>query len=374
MNFPVLPVRCVITGLGAVTPLGRDLSETWSALIEGRRIVDLSRAQSPDMPSVARVSALAIRSAEQAISAAGWSRGDLASDDVALIVGTSKGPVDAWLAHSFSTSSYGLDCVARDVAAHLRLGTGPRLTVAAACSSGLQGLIRATMLIAEGRVTRALVVSAESSLHPLFTATFGRLGVLASKGRGCRPFCTTRDGFVLSESSSALCIERASSPGGGLAIDRVVLAADATHLVAGDALGVAMEYACRSLGLDLSVDLIHAHGTGTELNDSTELRVFERALKWAPSVRAVTDPFPNVYSHKGALGHSLGAAGLLALVLSARAHQTSIIPPNVPMDEVSISCDQMKIARRPVDRPVRRSVTIASGFGGGIAGVSLLSG
>ena len=113
------------------------------------------------------------------------------------------------------------------------------------------------------------------------------------------------------------------------------------------------------------VDLVHAHGTGTKVNDALELSALEATV-------ATSEPRPALYSHKGAIGHSLGASGLVSVVLNCMSHQTGIIPGNVqtpqPMESSSI-----EIRTQPTHRNVERSIAIAAGFGGAMAAVGLRS-
>jgi 3-oxoacyl-[acyl-carrier-protein] synthase II len=111
------------------------------------------------------------------------------------------------------------------------------------------------------------------------------------------------------------------------------------------------------------VDLIHAHGTGTVINDAIELAAIESVI--GPQSR------PSIYSHKGALGHSLGAAGLVAVVINCLCHKFGVIPPNIRTTR-PMPMDRLEFSRDVTERPVNRSVSIASGFGGPIAVVSLI--
>jgi 3-oxoacyl-[acyl-carrier-protein] synthase II len=248
------------------------------------------------------------------------------------------------------------------------------LTVSAACSSGLHALIRATMLLQGGQARRAIVIAVESSVHPLFIASFKRLGVVPRAGVGCRPFDRQREGFLISEAAAAVCLEArsiAASRAGGdseaepIYIERFRLAGDAAHLTGSDPAGRALRYCMGGVVDGRGVDLVHAHGTGTELNDPIELAAIEACLgdQGAP---------PHIYSHKGALGHSLGAAGLVSVVLNCLSHRESVIPPNVQTREaLPIRC--AVIAPGSAERAVRRSVVAAAGFGGAVAAMSLMS-
>lgn len=376
----------LITGTGLATALGNTLDATWHALCAGKAITSLGRVPGIEPHGEPRVNVLALRVAHEAIARAGWDAHALAS--AALIVGTSKGACDDWIERwgsSFEESpGRSLDCVhdkwglsqsrgfgLGETATALagRLGiAGPRMTLSAACASGLHALIHASMMIRAGRVARALVVGCESSLHPLFLASFRRLGVLAPDGHGCRPFDQSRAGFVVSEAAAAICLESAEGPKRShersVAVEGYALGADATHLTHADPSGAVLRALLARVFDGRKLDLIHAHGTGTIANDPVELAAIESCL-------SNTCPIPpSLYSHKGALGHSLGAAGLVSVALNCAMHSNGRVLPNVrtadalPHQSVTIS---QTIARRPISR----SAAIAAGFGGSIAAVTL---
>jgi 3-oxoacyl-[acyl-carrier-protein] synthase II len=441
-----LPIS--ITGLGLCSPLGETLVETWEALLAGRFITDHSRAAGEyDEP---RVCSLADRAARAAIAEAQWTAGDLA--DAALVVGTSKGPIESWLAPQSSarlSSTLRLrpegslpksvlrppSCLLglSGIAAGLNFIGGPRLTISTACASGLHALIRGAMLLGEG-YSRVLVVAAESSLHPLFVGSFKRLGVVAPPEIGCRPFDLDRAGFLVSEMASAVCLERRKASStllrpGGIHIERFAMGGDATHLTGGDPQGRMLRRLLATVIDGRPVDLIHAHGTGTKANDAVELAAIEAATGDKRDGRSFgSEPlggeitvdrrkkrdgrcfesrerggevhadgereisgvdgssgekrdgrcfgsaanFPSVYSHKGALGHSLGAAGLVSVALNCLCHGRDCVPPNVrtrrPME-----MEGVRLSTGVVRREVRRSVVVASGFGGAGAAVALRS-
>jgi 3-oxoacyl-(acyl-carrier-protein) synthase len=255
----------------------------------------------------------------------------------------------------------GLASVANDVAGELSIG-GPRLTVSAACASGLHALIRGSMLVQSGQFNRVLVVAAEASIHPLFLASFARLGVLPPPGVGCRPFDHSRAGFVMSESAAAVLLENRETAG-QVTVERFASGADATHITGIDPQAAALRRVLARVLSDAPTQLLHAHGTGTRMNDAIELAALDEL---APSAASA----PIVYSHKGALGHSLGAAGLVSVVLNVMAHRTSDIPPNVRTTD-SLKTRQLAIPPEASRRRVERSLAVAAGFGGAIAAVSL---
>jgi 3-oxoacyl-[acyl-carrier-protein] synthase II len=262
----------------------------------------------------------------------------------------------------------GIADVAASLARTFDMQGGPRLTLSAACASGLHALIRAALLIKSGEAQRVLVVAAESSLHPFFVQSFRRLGVLPPPGLGCRPFDESRGGFLMSEAAAAVCLEAIHADGvapAAISLDRFALAGDATHLTASDPQALTLRRLLAQVIDARPLDLIHAHGTGTQINDPLELLAIESVLDERQNP-------PNLYSHKGALGHSLGAAGLISVVINCIAHQEEMIPPNI-RTQSPLPARRVCISGGACNRAIRRSIAIASGFGGAMAVVSLAS-
>jgi 3-oxoacyl-[acyl-carrier-protein] synthase II len=371
-----MPIIPAITGLGLVTPLGSTSDETWSSFLAGRFISTHARAALPGTKDHGRVNQLAVHAARQAL--AHTDPRDLKT--TALVIGTSKGSVVDWitpLPHIAKSPyiaggrgcAFGLASTASHVASELKLPPGPRLTLSAACASSLNALIRAVMMIQSGEVERALVVAVESSIHPLFIGCFQRLGVLPREEIGCRPFDETRDGFLISEAAAAVCVEAVdpedSRPSPITLIDRFTLAGDATHLTNSDATGQTLRRMLRHVARDQPPDLIHAHATGTIANDPVELAAYEEEC-------ASSDHHPIVYSHKGALGHSLGAAGLVSVVLNCLSHRHGMVPGNVRTMH-PLPTTYVRLSAKPLHQSIKRSIALAAGFGGAMAAISLKS-
>jgi len=370
----------VITSAGLITALGKTSSQTWTALLAGRFISDHARVPLAAHGGEARVIALA-RAAVRDAGAEPFAGHSHVPERTALVVGTSKGPIEQWLnppsdiSHvpgmAGGLSPSGLGQIADQLGEELAL-RGPRLTISGACASGLLALIRAAMLIRNNEADRALVIAAEASVHPLFIGSFRRLGVLPKTDGGCRPFDEHREGFLMSEAAAAVWIERADqlsvqSDGAcaatRLAIDGFALGADATHLTGMDPSARVLRRVIASAVGNHPLDLIHAHGTGTILNDPVELAAISDAT-------AAQADVPEIYSHKGALGHSLGASGLVSVAINYLIHSHRIVPPNVKTIS-PLTAGRLRIERSGVRRPVRRSLAIAAGFGGAIAAVTL---
>jgi 3-oxoacyl-[acyl-carrier-protein] synthase II len=360
----------VIAGAGLLTPLGRTAAETWDALLAGRFIEDHSRAAGEFDPTTPRVIQMARRAADEAMAAAAWN----ADDAYDTVVGTSKGSVESWLTplQHMSNMTYktgGLTPVGlADIAASVAQPGSPRLTLSGACASGLMALIRGTMLIESGEAQRVLIVAAEASVHPLFLGSFQRLGVLPTPGVGCRPFDQSREGFLMSEASAAVCLEAADLQSGSgtahrVTIDAYAMGGDGSHLTASDPDGHVLRHLINKVTQGNPIDLVHAHGTGTITNDPIELAAIESAFERSTST-------PCLYSHKGALGHSLGAAGLVSLVLNTLAHQHQIVPPNVRTTH-PLPTRSIPIHPNSHRRPIHRSIALAAGFGGATAAISL---
>lgn len=364
---------CAITGLGLVTPLGRSAAMTWSALLAGRAISNHARVSLEDDDRVPRVDRMALAAAREAFRSTRKS--------VALVFGTSKGPVIDWmppLPHMARTTcmvggsegSYGLASTTQYLCKELKLAPGPRLNLSAACASGLDALIRGAIMIQSGEARQALIVGAEASVHPLFVGSFRRLGVLPREGMACRPFDRDREGFLISEAAAAVTLEafdpeqRDGMPPVAL-VDRHALAGDATHLTASDPGGKTLRAMLRKVVDGRRVDLIHAHATGTVQNDPVELAVYE--------AECGDDQLPPiVYSHKGALGHSLGAAGLVSVVLNCLAHRDGAVPGNVQCRN-PLAVRRVRLPGEKTVAVIRRSIVAAAGFGGAMAAVSLKS-
>jgi 3-oxoacyl-[acyl-carrier-protein] synthase II len=406
-----------IAGIGLVTPLGVTANQTWHNLLAGHYVNDHCRAagdwtdhrpappapshrSSPNQPP--RAAQMALQAAREALAQAAWRLDDENPSSSAIVVGTSKGTVERWITPTLHMSSEacvtgglldpaGLADIASILAHHLHLHAAPRLTVSAACASGLVALIRAALLIQSRQARRALVVATEASVHPLFLGSFARLGVLPRQGVGCRPFDLHRDGFLMTEAAAAICLESddgaPNKPGQSagshsdqnaatdsssrkqaftrILIDRLALAADATHLTAADPDGRVLRHVITQAAANAPLDLIHAHGTATATNDPIELAALEATLPRA-------SPTPCLYSHKAALGHSLGAAGLVAVALNILAHQHNTVPGNVRTTN-PLPTTNFTLSLTPITRPIRRSLALAAGFGGPTAAISLIS-
>lgn len=294
----------------------------------------------------------------QALATAEWNAEVCSQGDTALFVATSKGPIlrllDACAAQHVGKQ------LSENLAWHVALGPaalqtvltklinpgGPVQTHVAACAGSLVAMHRAYHGISRGEFKRAIIVAADASIHPLFENSFENLGVFASPDqsghRHCRPFDQSGSGFFISEAAAAVCLQAGDA--GGVEVENCLLAADATHLLAIDAAGNSLARGLRACAAGKEVAFVHAHAAGTQ-HDQVELSAIGRACGAKSAV----------FSHKRWLGHSLGASGLVGLVISAMCHQHGTLPTGQGISQSA------------------RSITIGQGFGGHI-GMCVLAG
>jgi len=345
-----------ITHCSVLTPL--DIpggATTWGALCADQRITEQVAIRDEFLPEDSTLD----RSIRLALAAV--ERLNVNVQDCQLFCGTSKGPITTFLAAAENTRRG--ESLTESQATHLALGVGamgallrdrlkisaPAHTSVAACSSGLHALHRAVTAVRRGECRRALVVAADASLHPLFEGSFTRLGVLAPADangiRRCDPFSEEGNGFFLIEAAAALVIENSEfrvQNSEWPQIEQSWIGADSTGLIAIDEQTRTLRTALRSFAGEAPA-FIHAHATGTA-HDQYELA-------------AIQSVFPNtpVFSHKQWLGHSLGAAALVSVALSALSHRARRTPTGT-----AVSADA-------------RSLTISQGFGGHIGVIALKS-
>jgi len=396
-----------ITGVGLISPLGQSAGSTYRALLEGRTLKDrLSEVPDdldPQTPmgflkliqGVGGVAAarrmpldpavgLAEIAATEALRDAGLPI--LETRHMPIILASSKGAVgalcsnDSQIRHEAAAlSPHGF--LARHVRGRLGgVGVGEDAPVTecvvAACASGLAALDRAQralMRLPAGRPARVLVVGVESALLPLFLHSYNNLGVLApleGKRYVGRPLSARRSGFVLNEIAAAIVLERrertSERAGGrpGLQLLGVRMANDGTHLVKSDPAqpalrnlaGWALQVLRESGGHSAEHLLLHPHATGTIDHDPNELN----ALSDACSTNAEST---SAYAVKGALGHSLGAAGLVSLVIACMIARHRRLPPMPWLSEDAISTPLRLHVSGREDTWASHAV-FAAGFGG----------
>jgi 3-oxoacyl-[acyl-carrier-protein] synthase II len=383
----------VITGVGAVTPLGggaRALYERWSAgetaFLDGEAPCsdfDVTDYMTPKQARRAdRSTQLAVAAGNEAITDAGWADG-LPYDPelIGCVLGTGIGGISTIEGNQDSLRDKGPGSVS-PLAIPLMMGNagsaaislrhdlrGPVFSVVSACAAGSHAIGTAMRMIQHGEATAVVTGGAEAPLTPLSRACFARMNALSPTGIS-RPFDARRDGFVMGEGAGVLVLEDGDAARArGARILGTMLgygaSGDAHHITAPHAEGRggarAMTVAISDAGITPDdVDYVNAHGTSTQLNDRAETR----ALKLALGERASQIP---VSSTKSAIGHLLGAAGAVEAIATVLAMRDRIAPPTIGWAEPD---EDMDLDYVPNARPLQMSngrppIAISNSFGFG---------
>ncbi len=400
--------RVVVTGMGAVSALGLSLPDTWQGLLAGRSgagpIEAFDTEGLPVRTAAAvrgfealeflgrrearracRFTQLAMAAGLEAVAHAGL---DLAQEDrtrVGLAIGSAVGGIGATEEQAVNLFRDGarrvnpvlLPMVIVSAAAcylALQLGIrGPAEAPAAACASGLVALGSALHWLRGDEVDVMLAGGADAPITPLTLAGFTRLGALSPRGV-CRPFDMARDGTVLGEGAAVLVLEGAGHAlrRGARPLAEVLgygASEDAFHMTAPepDGAGVARAMACalRNGRLDPGdVDYLVAHGTGTPLNDLAE-------TKGIHAVFGARGRHIPVGANKGALGHTLGAAGALSAAAAVQAIHEGLLPPTANLAAPDAACDLDHVVAQARPACVDVALISAMGFGGQNASLAL---
>jgi 3-oxoacyl-[acyl-carrier-protein] synthase II len=392
--------RVVVTGIGAVTALGKSVAELWPRLAAGQSGVRRLDGNSlcvplgavPDYQAIARFgemdvcSGLALLAAEEAVTDAALSEEVIREMDV--VFGTSKGGIrslekasrqflveeEAELSRS-PLNDFATNAACDHIAAHFGC-KGLRLNFVSACATGTHSIIMAARRIAAGKSRIVLTGSSEASLTPLMVASFDRMGVLShameKPAAAMRPYDSRRDGFVIGEGSGAMIVESLQSARTRRArilaeIKAWAFGSEAYHLSAMDPSGASIastvQRAMEMAGLSPSdLHYINSHGTATRQNDVVETG----ALKLALGTSACEIP---ISSTKPMTGHLLGATGSVEAIISILAIQNSFVPPTINLDEPDPECDLNYTPNVGLSREIENALTLNYGFGGQIGAI-----
>ena len=400
------PARAaVVTGLGAITPIGNDVDTFWRNLAGGVSGVATISSFDPSSEEVriaaevkgfeprdwidfkqarrmSRFAQLAVAAARQAIDDSGLEIGDHNRDDVAVVVNTGGGGLEEVAEGEVTlrdrggnrVSPFMVPMMSPSMAAcqiSIQNGIrGPVITSVAACASGVQAFMEAQRLIERGDVDVVIAGGTESAIVPLSFAALANMGALSKRNddpeRASRPFDGERDGFVFGEGAGILVIESAehAAARGASVIAEVAggaLTGDAFHISAPDPSGygatLAMQRAVRDAALEPEhVDYVVAHGTSTPLNDATETKAIRAAFGSHADRLAVS-------SNKSMVGHTLGAAGAISALAAVLAIRDGVIPPTINQESPDPDCDLDYVPN--VSREADVDVAIINGFGFG---------
>lgn len=391
--------RVLVTGLGAVSPLGvgaGTLVDRWcegkSGIVDGLgRCADFEASDflsKKEAKRYDRFTQLALVAAGEALEMAGWKDGLPAEGDrIGCVIGTGNGGSESMSGGFEDLTEGGPSAVsalliprsmanAASAMLALRHGlAGPSFAVSSACSSGADAIATAMRMLRLGEVDAVLVGGAEAQIVELSLSGFGNMGALSESGVS-RPFDARRDGFVMGEGAGVLVLEAAelAEARGAPVLGELLgygVTNDIHNIVAPHPEGrgaiKAIERALADAGVEPGeVDYVNAHGTATTNNDRTETL----ALKEVLGPRAKDVP---VSSTKSAIGHLIGAAGAVESVATLLALRRRVAPPtlNYEVVEEGLDLDYVPKRARPLfngagpaggERPIALSNSF--GFGG----------
>jgi 3-oxoacyl-[acyl-carrier-protein] synthase II len=377
----------VITGRGVVSPVASGVDAFFDGLLgmqggisdEGIAPCDFDpeTAMTPkEARRTDRFAQLAIAAADQAADEAGLVDG-VDPRRVGVIVGTGVGGLTTlqkecttWLAEGDrAVSPLFVPMMMPNAASGqiaMRRGLhGPGFSIASACSTGAHSIGEAARMIARGEVDAMIAGGTEAALVGLCIAAFRRMGALSRVGES-RPFDTRRDGFVMGEGSAVLVLEREehAKARGAHIYARVTgygASNDAFHITQPEENGRgAVEAMTAALAdADLSpadVGYVNAHGTSTPINDRVETIALRQVF---------SDDGPPVSSCKGAVGHTLGAAGAIEALACVEALRRGALPPTLGLEDIDPECQADHIAGAPREAPdLRVALSNSFAFGG----------
>ncbi len=395
--------RVVIAGLGLITPLGHGAWPTFAALLRGRRLTDRIAQLEPGtgaVPLVQAVGGVSIArhtSSDPAVELAERAAREAAAEAGQPLIGqptwlgTSKGAVGvldaavaAWASGVKPLPPSGLEVVTLGPHGYLshqltrRTGVTVRRHTVAACASSLTALHQARLGLLNPRPDlhelnsdTALVVTAEAALLPAFIHSYRRLGVLAPltlDGYRGRPLGDDRRGFVLAEVGAAVLLRRLASGeqprGHDVELLDTAVATEAEDLIRPSGSMHALRHVGERLCEGRRLAALHPHAPGTAEHDDREWAVLREVTAGGGG------PVPPAYANKGALGHSLGSAGLVSLVLACLAIRTGKLPPMPWLADTAAPPDngRQHDASAPVAVIPGPHAVFAAGFGGHVAG------
>ncbi|MEB3307615.1 MAG: beta-ketoacyl-ACP synthase II [Cyanobacteriota bacterium] len=398
--------RVVVTGLGAVTPIGNDVSSYWEGLCSGRNgvasitLFDASRhacrfaaevkgfdptgwLEPKEAKRWDRFCQFAVVAAKQAVLDAGLAIQGPLQQRVGVAIGSGVGGLLMMETQARVLNERGPDrvtpfCVpmmipnmATGLTAIALGARGPSTAVATACAAGSNAIGDAFRIIQLGHADAMVCGGAESAITPLGVAGFASARALSFRNddpaTASRPFDADRDGFVIGEGSGVLVLERlehARSRGATILAEIVGygMTCDAHHITAPSPGGVggaeAMRLALQDAGLDPEeVDYVNAHGTSTPANDANETSAIKSAL--GDHARSVA-----VSSTKSMTGHLLGGSGGIEAVAAILSIQNGIVPPTINFQTPDPACDLDIVPNQARERRIDVVLSNSFGFGG----------
>ena len=397
--------RVVVTGLGALTPMGNDVLTTWRALVDGRSGIKritrfdpapfatqiagevkgfepkdhFSHKEARRMDRFVQFAEVATR---QALEDAQLTINADNAERVGVIIGSAVGGIETLLTAFEKLQARGprrlspffLPMMLSDTApgqVAISCGAkGPNMAIVSACATSSNAIGEAAAMIRRGDADAIISGGSEAPLVPITLAGFNVMGILSPRNdepeRACRPFDATRDGPAMSEGASILILESLEhATGRGAKIYGEIVGygatADAAHIAApaegGEGMARAMRLALKQAGMrPEEVDYINAHGTATALNDVNETAAIKTVFGKHAYNLAVS-------STKSMTGHMLGAAGAVEAIACLKALQDQIIPATINYQHPDPQCDLDYVPNEA--RPCQLRVVMSNSMGVG---------
>jgi 3-oxoacyl-[acyl-carrier-protein] synthase II len=398
--------RVVVTGLGAITPIGNTLEEYWQGLLTGRNGIDFITLFDPsshacriagevkgfdptdylerkEIKRMDRFAQFGVSASLQAIADAQFKINDLNAEQVGVIIGSGIGGIKVledqqtvYLNKGPSRCSpFMIPMMIANMAAGLtaiQIGAkGPNTCTVTACAAGSHAVGDAFRLIQGGYAQAMICGGAEAAVTPLSVAGFASARALSTRNdepkKACRPFDRDRDGFVMGEGAGILLLEElehAKARGAKIYAEIVGygMTCDAHHITSPSPGGVgaarAIALAMKDAGITPEeVSYINAHGTSTPANDSTETAAMKTALGDHAHNVAIS-------STKSMTGHLLGGSGGIEAVATAMAIAEDRVPPTINLDNPDPECDLDYVPHESRSMNVNVALSNSFGFGG----------
>jgi 3-oxoacyl-[acyl-carrier-protein] synthase II len=396
--------RVVVTGLGAVTPVGNDAPSTWRAAVAGESGIDFIRAfdasgfsvkiaaevkdfdpsgvASPkEVRKLDRYVLLSLAAAKEAVADAALADFDPAR--VGIVFGSAIGGFLGIMEQHDVLLERGADRVSPNFLPNVLVDSasgqlaislgirGPNYAVVSACATGSHAVGEGAELIKRGDVDAVLAGGAEACMHPLILAGFSAMRGLAVEDehppRASRPFDATRAGFVMGEGACVLLLEeyeRARARGAEIYAEVLGYGAsnDAHHMAQPDPASVGVVEMMRAALARArvepeQVDYVNAHGTSTPLGDAAETRAIKDVFGEHAYRLAVS-------STKSVMGHCFGAAGAIEAMMCVLAIRDGVLPPTINYEHPDPECDLDYVPNEARQADVRIALSNAMGLGG----------
>ncbi|MEO0136876.1 MAG: beta-ketoacyl-ACP synthase II [candidate division WOR-3 bacterium] len=399
--------RVVITGLGAVTPLGNDVPTTWRNMLQGKSGIDLIKSfdtskhtvkiagEVKDFHPETKLDPKAIKRLDRCVQLCLWATLEAVADaqidfekydktDIGVIIGSGIGGLLTWEDEHVKFLNQGParvspflipmmipDMTSGYVAIHYGL-KGPNYTTVSACASGAHAIGVAFREIKLGNASVIITGGAEAPVTPFALAGFSNMRALSRRNdepqKASRPFDQDRDGFVMAEGAAILILEElefAKKRGAKIYAEVVGFGAtgDGYHITApspeGEGARRAMERAIKEAGCPReAIDYINTHGTSTDLNDKFEARAIKDLFGAHAKNIALN-------STKSMIGHTLGAAGAIEAVVTALSLYEQILHPSVNLENPDPECEGLNFVLKDAKKTkIEYALSNSLGFGG----------